>query len=31
MKYLNLYSDQASAVGQTVSTPNVCVCDRWDG
>jgi hypothetical protein len=30
MKYLNLYSDQASAVGQTVSTPNVCVIDGMD-
>ena len=30
MKYLNLYSDQASAIGQTVSTPNVCVIDGMD-
>lgn len=29
MKYLNLYSDQTSAVGQIVNTPNVC--DRWNG
>ena len=30
MKYLNLYSDQASAVGQIVNTPNVCVIDGMD-
>ena len=30
MKYLNLYSDQASAVGQIVDTPNVCVIDGMD-
>ncbi len=30
MKYLKLYSDQASAIGQTIDTPNVCVLEGMD-